>query len=85
MRIWVETYDGHGGVEMPRRFRLNAREIEVIDNLDQWHGPYDRYFKVKGDDGHLYILRLDESRKEWELTMFQSAQSGAVRPISGQA
>lgn len=66
---------------MPRRFLLNAREIEVIDNLDQWHGPHDRYFKVKGDDGHLYILRLDESRKEWELTMFQSAQSEAVQPI----
>jgi hypothetical protein len=85
MRIWVETYAGHGGVEMVRRFRLNAREIEVIDNLDQWHGPHDRYFKVKGDDGHLYILRLDESRKEWELTMFQSAPSEAVQPISGQA
>jgi len=78
MRIWVETYAGHGGVEMPRRFRLKAREIEVIDNLDQWYGAHDRYFRVKGNDGNLYILRLDESRKEWELIMFQSAQSQAA-------
>jgi hypothetical protein len=25
-----------------------------------------------GDDGNLYILRLDERRAEWELIMFQS-------------
>jgi hypothetical protein len=60
---------------MPRRLRLDAREIEVIDNLDQWHGPHDRYFEVKGDDRDLYILCLDEIRAEWELIMFQSAIS----------
>jgi SOS response associated peptidase (SRAP) len=32
MQVWVETYAGHGGVEMPRRFRLGGREIEVIEN-----------------------------------------------------
>ena len=37
MQVWVETYAGHGGVEMPRRFRLGGREIEVIENLDQWY------------------------------------------------
>jgi hypothetical protein len=78
MQVRVETYTGHGGVEMPRRFRLDGREIEAIDNLDQWHGRDYRYFKVRGDDGNLYILRLDELRAEWELIMFQSAQSQAA-------
>ena len=78
MQVQVETYTGHGGVEMPRRFRLDGREIEVSDNLDQWPGPDYRYFKVRGGDGNLYILRLDESRGEWELIMFQSAQSEAA-------
>ena len=32
----------------------------------------DRYFKLMGDDGNLYILRLDEGRSEWELILFQS-------------
>jgi hypothetical protein len=75
MRVWVETYAGYNGVEMPRRFRLDGRVIEVVDNLDQWAGPNYRYFKVRDGDGNLYILRLDELRAEWELTMFQSAKS----------
>ncbi len=79
MRIWVEAHPGYDGVEMPRRFRLDGREIEVVDNLDQWPGPNYRYFKVRDGDGNLYILRLDELRSEWELTMFQSAQSCRVR------
>jgi hypothetical protein len=29
------------------------------------------YFKVKGDDGNLYVLRRDEAGDGWELTMFQ--------------
>jgi hypothetical protein len=78
MQVWVETHTGHGGVEMPRRLRLDGREIEVIDNLDQWHGAYDRYFKVRGNDGNLYILRFDEVRTVWELIMFQRAQSEAA-------
>jgi hypothetical protein len=78
MQVRVETYAGHGGVEMLRRFRLDGREIEVSDNLDQWHGPDHRYFKVKGDDDNLYVLRFDESRADWELIMFQSAQSQAA-------
>lgn len=78
MQVHVETYTGHSGVEMPRRFRLDGREIEVTDNLDQWPGADYRYFKVRGEDGNLYVLRLNESQKEWELILFQSAQSEAA-------
>jgi len=31
-------------------------------------GPDYCYFKVKGEDGNLYILRMDMGRAEWELT-----------------
>jgi hypothetical protein len=84
MQVRVETYSGYGGVEMLRRFWLDGREIEVSDNLDQWPGPDYRYFKVKDKDRNLYVLRLDESRGEWELIMFQSALSQATpfeRPL----
>jgi hypothetical protein len=77
MRIEVESYAGYGGIEMPRRFRLDGRDVEVIENVDQWHGPDYRYFKVKGEDGNVYILRLDEGCSEWELTMFQSPAAEA--------
>jgi hypothetical protein len=74
MQVQVETYSGYGDVEMLRRFWMDGREVEVSDNIDQWHGRDYRYFKVKGADGNLYVLRLDEKRAEWELIMFQSPQ-----------
>jgi hypothetical protein len=74
VRVRVETFAGHGGV-MPCRIYFDERCIEVAENLDQWHGPDYRYFKLRGDDGNLYILRLDEARAEWSLTLFQSARA----------
>jgi hypothetical protein len=72
MKVEVERRAGHLGVEMPVRFRLDAREVEIVETVDQWYGPDYCYFKIKGNDGNLYILRFDEGRAEWELTMFQS-------------
>jgi hypothetical protein len=71
MRVHVESYPDRHAADAPKRFWLHGRDIEVIDNIDQWHGPDYRYFKLKGEDGNLYILRLDEARAEWELIMFQ--------------
>lgn len=86
MQVHVETESGFGGVEVPRRFRLDGREIEAVEMLDQWSGRNDRYFKVRSADGSLYILRLDELRAEWELIMFQSpeAQVELSSPRRGQ-
>lgn len=75
MRVEVESYAGYRGAEMLRRVRLDGRDIEIAENIDQWHGPGYRYHKVKGSDGNLYILRLDEGRAEWELTMFQRPEA----------
>lgn len=71
MRVRVETDAGDSGIELPNRLHFDGRSVEVIENVDRWFGPDYCYFKVKGDDGNLYILRLDEPRDEWELTMFQ--------------
>ena len=81
LQVHVETHSGYGGVEVPRRFRLDGREIEATETLDQWSGCNDRYFKVRGADGSLYILRFDELQAEWELIMFQSPEAqAAFRP-----
>jgi hypothetical protein len=72
MQVQVERCAGHFGIEMPVRFRFDAREVEIVENIDQWYGPDYCYFKIKGNDGNLYILRFDERRAEWEMTMFQS-------------
>lgn len=41
--------------------------------LDQWYGLHDSFFKVRADDGNLYILRRDGSTPEgtWTLESFQ--------------
>jgi hypothetical protein len=75
MQVQVETYVDEGGAEKLRRFRLDGRVIEVNDNIDQWHGADYRYVKVRSSDGNVYILRLNEARAEWDLTMYQRSQS----------
>ena len=83
MRVRVERWSDHSGVGMPVRFRFDAREVEIVENIDQWYGPDYCYFKMKGNDGNLYILRFDEARGEWELTMFQSPAPLTYSPSRG--
>ena len=83
MRIEVESDTGDSGIERPRRIRLNGRVVEIVETIDQWPGRDYYYFKVKGDDGSLYILRLDQARHDWELTMFQSPPA-QTRSISSE-
>ena len=68
--IRVECYAGHRGEETPRRFFLGTRAVEVVDVMDRWLAPAYRYFKVRGDDDAVYILRHDVTMDRWELTMF---------------
>ena len=68
--IRVECYAGHRGEETPRRFFLGARAINVVEIVDRWLDPAHRYFKVRGDDGGVYILRHDLPKDEWEMTLF---------------
>jgi hypothetical protein len=75
MQVQVETYVDEGGAEKLRRFRLDSRVVEVAENIDQWYGADYRYVKVKGSDGNVYVLRHNEIRAEWELTMYQHSQS----------
>ena len=67
----VECYAGHRGEETPRAIVLDERRVAVAEVLDRWLGPDHRYFKVRGDDGDVYVVRHDTSTGSWELTMFQ--------------
>lgn len=70
--IRVECYAGYRGEQTPVRFHLGEREIEVDQVLDQWIDPFHRYFKVKGSDDGIYILRHDVKADLWEMTLFDS-------------
>lgn len=66
----VICYSGYRADESPRRFFIGKRKVEVETILDRWMGKNHRYFKVKGDDGAVYILRHNTMAGTWELTMF---------------
>jgi len=73
MHITVERSPDERGDWLPRRLFLDGREVAVAEVVDRWSGRDHAYFKLKGDDGNVYIVRLDESRGDWELTMFETA------------
>jgi hypothetical protein len=45
----------------------------VEEVLDQWYGPQDAFYKVRADDGNLYILRRATSTPDglWHLVSFR--------------
>src|SRR5262245_62672677 len=79
MRVEVDSSEAHG-LSVPRRVRLDGRVVKVVKVLDRWFGTDYRYCKVTGSDRALYILRLDENRSEWTLTMYASPKARTDRP-----
>lgn len=75
----VECYAGHRAEESPRRFFIGRREIGVIEVIDRWLDPSHRYFKLRGDDGGIYILRYDQGSDTWEMTLFNSGTHDDTR------
>ena len=80
MKVRVECYAGGRADEKPRRFRLDEHEYLVEEILDQWYAPEHLFFKVRANDGKLYILRQQTSSPEgeWELVSFRQPCSGPV-------
>ena len=68
--IRVECYAGYRGEETPRRLHLGEQDVELVEVLDRWLDPEHRYFKCRGDDEAIYILRHDVSTDRWELTLY---------------
>ncbi len=68
----VECYAGYKADERPVRFHLGGHSYEVREVQDRWYDPGATYFKVKADDGNLYILRhsLEDA---WTLQAFRRA------------
>jgi hypothetical protein len=73
----VECYAGYRGEETPRRFYLGTRAVEVAEVVDRWIAPDHRYFKVRGSDGGVYILR--ETSGRWDLTLYDSDTRAETR------
>lgn len=57
--------------EGPVAIHIGDRRIGVAERLDRWPGEGYRYVKLRGQDGATYILRHDEGRDIWELTLYE--------------
>ena len=71
----VECYSGGKADERPIRFWIDGTHYQVEAVLDQWYDPESLFYKVRADDGNLYILRQWTSTPEgeWELVSFRQA------------
>lgn len=72
MRVQVECYSGRKADERPVRFRLDEHEYGVEQVLGQWYGPKDVFYKIRANDGGVYILRHRTSTLDgiWDLVSF---------------
>ena len=77
MELHVECYSGYRADECPRRFafagKAGAPTHQVEEVLDQWYGVGYQCFKVRADDGNIYILRHQLSEDCWSLDSFRRA------------
>jgi hypothetical protein len=76
MKLNVECYSGRKADERPVRFLLGGRQYQVETVLDQWYDPESIFYKVRADDGNLYILRQQTSLTggAWELVSFRQTE-----------
>jgi hypothetical protein len=70
----VDCYSGHRGDSEPRRLHFGQRAVAVTEIIDRWLDPSHRYFKLRGDDGGIYLLRHDSSEDRWQLTLYDSGR-----------
>ncbi|MCS6954077.1 MAG: hypothetical protein NZM33_14605 [Bryobacteraceae bacterium] len=71
--IRVECYSGYKADQRPLRFYIGQTRYEVQEVLDQWYGPEATWFRVRAQDGNLYILRhtFSEQHDFWTLESFR--------------
>jgi hypothetical protein len=73
MKLSVECYSGRKADERPVRFWLEGKQYEVEAVLDQWYDPDGIFYKVRPNDGNVYIIRQQPSTPEerWDLVSFR--------------
>ncbi len=71
--VKVKCYSGFKANERPLSFTLNEREFSVMDIEGSWFEEGENScarkvcFRVRADDGDLYLLSCDEDTCVWEL------------------
>ncbi len=73
MELRVECYSGRKADEKPTGFLMDGHEYRIEEVVDHWYGESDEFFKVRAEDGNLYILRHETAVPDgrWELISFR--------------
>ena len=71
--VTIECYEGRKADERPVRFRLGEYDYFIEEIVHQWYGPDGAFFKVRADDGDMYVLRHDASMDTWSLEATRSS------------
>ena len=79
--IEVTCYAGYKHNERPLRFIYKDRTVQIAEIIDRWYEghaasslpPLD-YYKVKGDDGAVYILRYNQLFDTWAILVSQDTR-----------
>lgn len=87
MKLEVECYSGFKADERPVRFRLDERQYLIEEIVDQWYGTQDVFYKVRADDGNLYVLRRETATPEGAMAFafISSNARGILKWMMGTA
>jgi len=73
--ITVQAYAGYKADETPRAFDLAGRRVTVLEIVDRWYQagrdpalPSASYFKIRSEDGGVFILKRDNESLRWYVT-----------------
>jgi hypothetical protein len=58
----------------PNAFSVWGREYRVVEVLDRWLSPDERYVKLLVSDGGVFILRYVVDEDEWSLVVYSAAR-----------
>ncbi|UCD10844.1 MAG: hypothetical protein JSU88_09190 [Nitrospinaceae bacterium] len=76
----VECHSGYKLNEKPVAFKLIDRKYKVEDIIDRWYGEGANYFKVRADDGNIYLLKYDGCNDHWDLVFYQNPKKIGALP-----
>ncbi len=71
VQVRVESYAGYKADERPLRFQAGHRTYAVIEIEDQWHSPGATTFRVRADDGNVYVLTHRFGQDTWSLESYR--------------
>jgi hypothetical protein len=71
MELIVECRSDPRRGEIPVRFGWPGRMRRVEEVLDCWQGERHRDFRLRADDGSVYILRHDLHGGSWQIHFFR--------------